>query len=410
VADEDLRDSLGRLLAAYEPESSADGAASVLGAVDRCAALRLLLLGETSPDSSALDLLQAVKARRADLAVLVVSTCPTVEHATEAMRRGAEDFISVPFSLDGLRNEVDRILEAAVRRDGVDHVVDHTDRLVPSRDGFEHVISRSARMRPVFDRALAASRSPTPVLIVGETGTGKELIARAIHTGSSRATRPFVPINCAALPHDLLESELFGHRRGAFSGALTDYPGLFVAAHGGTVFLDEIAELPMDAQAKLLRVLQDGEVRPVGALESRHVDVRIIAASNRSVQAMRNGLMRQDLFFRLSVLIIDIPPLRDRPGDLPVLIAYFLAAMRKRGIGRIDAVEPQALELLAKYPFPGNIRELENLLESWAIAEALRRTHGNKRQAAHLLGISRDTLYRKLHELGINPEVPEPRT
>jgi len=252
---------------------------------------------------------------------------------------------------------------------------------------------------------------------------------------------------------------LFGHRRGAFSGALTDYPGLFVAAHGGTVFLDEIAELPMDAQAKLLRVLQDGEVRPVGALESRHVDVRIIAASNRSVQAMRNGLMRQDLFFRLSVLIIDIPPLRDRPGDLPVLIAYFLAAMRKRGIGRIDAVEPQALELLAKYPFPGNIRELENLLESfavalppdrtsiraedvngwlrrrgistgedtmapdtgglplklnllesWAIAEALRRTHGNKRQAAHLLGISRDTLYRKLHELGINPEVPEPRT
>jgi transcriptional regulator with PAS, ATPase and Fis domain len=311
-------------------------------------------------------------------------------------------------------------------------------------------------MNAVLDRATAASRSDTPVLIVGETGTGKELVARAIHANSRRARRPFVPINCAALPRDLIESELFGHRRGAFSGAGSDHPGLFASAHRGSVFLDEIGELPLEAQAKMLRVLQDGEVRAVGGLESRRVDVRVVAATNRSLAAMREGQMRPDLFYRLSVLVIEIPPLRDRRDDLPLLIRHVLTGMRERGAHPVDGIDAGALELLADYPFPGNIRELENLLEglsvslpparttinaddvrgwlrrrggggdragdathvslklvdleAWAIAEAMRQAHGNKSTAAHILGISRDTLYRKLHEAGLASEVPDSRT
>jgi transcriptional regulator with PAS, ATPase and Fis domain len=294
------------------------------------------------------------------------------------------------------------------------------------------------------------------VLIVGETGTGKELIARAIHANSRRAKRSFVPINCAALPRDLIESELFGHRRGAFSGATSDHPGLFAAAHGGTVLLDEIGELPLDAQAKMLRVLQDGEVRAVGGLASRRVDVRVVAATNRSLAAMRDDRMRPDLFYRLSVLVIEVPPLRDRRDDLPLLIRHFLTGLGEPGMHRVDGIDAGALDLLADYPFPGNIRELENMLEglsvtlpptratisaddvrgwlrrrgegggrtgdamhvplklveleAWAIAEAMRQAHGNKSTAAHILGISRDTLYRKLHEIDLASKMPDSRT
>jgi DNA-binding NtrC family response regulator len=450
--DRELNEALARLLSDYAPVIS-EGTPSVLSEVSAKEGLRLVVVGETCAGSTALDLLQAIKQQRPDVAVLVLSAQPTVEHATESIRRGAEDFVPVPYSEEIVRKEVARIFEAAELRDHVDHL----GRLVATRYGFQRIISRSARMRDVFDRANAAARSDTPVLIVGETGTGKELIARAIHANGRRAKRPFVPINCAALPRDLVESELFGHRRGAFSGAFADHLGLFVSAHGGTLFLDEIGELPLEAQAKLLRVLQDGEIRPVGGLESRRVDVRIVAASNRNVKAMRNSGMRQDLFYRLSVLVIEIPPLRDRRDDLPLLVSHFLEGIRERRVCRVDGIEPDALDLLADYPFPGNIRELENLveglsvalppdrtmicaedvrgwlrrrglhvgdrtsdatgvplklneLEAWAIGEALRKARGNKSMAAQILGISRDTLYRKLHELGLNPEVSDSQT
>ena len=451
--DRELNAALARLLTEHAPALNADGPESVLSDVRGREGLRLLIIGETGTDFVALDLLEAVKEQRADVAVLVVSAHPTVEHATESIRRGAEDFVPVPYSEEIVRKEVERILEAAELRDRVATL----DRLVATRYGFERIISRSTRMRAVFDRATAASRSDTPVLIIGETGTGKELIARAIHSNSRRTRRPFVPINCAALPHDLVESELFGHRRGAFSGAFTDHPGLFVAAHGGSLFLDEVGELPLEVQAKLLRVLQDGEVRPVGGLESRRVDVRIIAASNRTFSAMRDNRMRQDLFFRLSVLVIEIPPLRERREDLPLLIAHFLNAMQEHGVRRVEGIDPQALDLLSEYHFPGNVRELENMieglsvvlpldratiraedvggwlrrrgaaatkrtsdathvplkldeLEAWAIAEALRQSHGNKSVAAQILGISRDTLYRKLHEMGLYAELSDSQT
>ena len=214
--------------------------------------------------------------------MLVLSSQPTIRLATEVIRSGAEDFVPIPYSEELLSKEVRRILEAAELRERVENL----HRLVADAYGIDRIVSRSNRMRPVLERVRAAARSDTPVLVIGETGTGKELVARAIHAGGRRAQLPLVPLNCAALPRDLVESELFGHRRGAFSGAQAAHPGLFVAAHRGTLFLDEIGELPLEAQAKLLRVLQDGEVRPVGSLESRKVDVRIVAASNRSLAAM----------------------------------------------------------------------------------------------------------------------------
>jgi DNA-binding NtrC family response regulator len=450
--DPGLNEALARLLSEYATAVSADGPGSLLPDVSGREDLHLLILGETGTNFAALDLLELVKQQRPDLAVLLVSAHPTIEHAAESIRRGAEDFVPFPYSEELVRKEVGRILEAAELRDRVATL----DRLVATRYGFERIISRSARMRAVFDRAAAASRSDTPVLIIGETGTGKELIARAIHANGRRSARRFVPINCAALPRDLVESELFGHRRGAFTGALVDHPGLLMAAHCGTLFLDEVTELPLDVQAKLLRALQDGEVRPVGGLESHHVDVRIIAASNRSLTEMQDKGMRQDLFFRLSVLVIEIPPLRDRKEDLPLLAAHFLNAMRDGDGHRVDGIDPQALDLLSEYPFPGNVRELAHMieglavtlpadrttiraddvrgwlrrrglsavgptgdaarvplklgeLEAWAIAEALRQSHGNKSLAAQILGISRDTLYRKLHDLGLADELSDSR-
>jgi len=311
--------------------------------------------------------------------------------------------------------------------------------------GFEQIISDSPCMNSIFQRALAASRSDTPVLITGETGTGKELLARAIHARSRRHGQAFVAVNCAALPHELVESELFGHRKGSFSGAHTDHRGLFSAAHHGTLMLDEIGELATDVQAKLLRVLQNSEVRSVGALDSQLVDVRVIAATNRRIQELRNGVLRPDLFYRMSVLVIELPPLRDRMGDIPRLMECFLARHRGCGEGNLNSVDGEALELLNRYPFPGNIRELENFvhcmsatagrgqeqiraadvrrwmrrqglqqvlmhefdelplnlkkLETWAIRTAIMRSEGNKSRAAAVLGISRDSLYRKLQEM-----------
>jgi DNA-binding NtrC family response regulator len=446
AGDADLCPPLVDLLGEFGTDTAGDRRAA-LDRLDHCAALRVFVLVD-GDGVAALEILEEARRRRGNVAVLMLSRAPTVSMATDAIRHGAEDFVPIPYSPDVLRKEVVRILDAADLRDRVEHLRG----LVDDRPASDRIVSQSPAMRSVFARIAAASRSDTPVIIFGETGTGKDLTARAIHATSRRGKEAFVPINCAALPRDLVESELFGHRRGAFSGAYDNYPGLFMSAHHGTLFLDEISELPFGVQAKLLRVVQDGEVRPVGGLDSRHVDVRIIAASNRTSASLRESGLREDLFYRLSVLVIDVPPLRERLDDLPLLASYFLAGLRERGQSRLERLDEAALDLLSSYSFPGNVRELENLLhsvaatappertsiaaedvrgwlrrrqnhrstipsgspqdlpirlselEAWAIAEALRRAHGNKRMAAQMLGISRDTLYRKL-EIGRCPEI-----
>jgi DNA-binding NtrC family response regulator len=453
VVSAELQTALVDLLADFSPELASGGPGGLLELIERRPSVRLLVIEEDSTsETSWLELISAAKERREDLAVILLSGNPTIEHATEAIRRGAEDFVPIPFSEELLRKEVQRILDAAELRDRVENL----RHLVTDSYGFDRIVSRSTRMRPVFERARAAARSNTAVLILGETGTGKELLARAIHTNSKRASQSFVPVNCAALPKDLIENELYGHQRGAFSGAHRDYAGLFSAAHRGTLFLDEIGELPIEAQAKLLRALQDGEIRPVGGLESRRVDARVIAASNKSLTDLRGGALRSDLYFRLSVLVIEIPPLRNRLDDLPLLVSHFLERIRARGSTHIGGIDNEALELLNGYNFPGNVRELENMLEGisvtlppetttirgrdvrgwlrrrgvkeagpttpsgpllnlaelegWAIREAMKHAKGNKTKAAKTLGISRDTLYRKLNELGISEKSSDYRT
>jgi transcriptional regulator with PAS, ATPase and Fis domain len=304
-------------------------------------------------------------------------------------------------------------------------------------------------MQRVVEVARTAAQSDASVLLLGETGTGKEMLARAIHGASKRATAPFVAVNCGALPRELVESELFGFRRGAFTGAYADAPGLFVSGHHGTVFLDEVGEMPRDAQVKMLRVLQEKELRPVGSTKSVPVDVRIIAATNRPVDELRSECLREDLYFRIATVVIEIPPLRARPEDTLVLAQHFARRLSER-YDRDIVLGRSALELLLEQSFSGNVRELENLLEAvtavsrddpqrvtdkdlarlirpsmvpgsrdrgvdqplgleqlehMAIQRALRITHGNRRKAASLLGISRDTLYRKLREM--EPEIDD---
>ena len=299
-------------------------------------------------------------------------------------------------------------------------------------------------MQRVFSLIQAAARNESSVLIVGESGTGKEVVARSIHFAGARARKPFVPVNCSAIPRGLIESELFGHRRGAFTGASATTLGLVRSADGGTLFLDEFAEMPLDTQAKLLRVLQERTVRPVGDVAEMRVDVRIVAATNRNVdEAIAEGTLRQDLYYRLAVIRIELPPLRLRPDDIPFLIQHFVDKFGRMFPNRIAGVEPKALDALQHYRWPGNVRQLENMIESFfamglegtvrlddlpeavrmdemlqvaddgdppsalseaervAIERALKASDGNKSRAAAMLKISRTRLYRKIREYGL---------
>jgi len=323
-----------------------------------------ILTDQKMPDGDGLQVLAAAMEADATISVVVVTAFATVELAVKSMQQGAFDFITKPFQPE--------VVLAAVRR-----ACEHTQLLrenvllkgrVVRLEGSSEICGSSAAIREV--RELIARVAPTgaTVLIVGETGTGKELVARAIHKSSPRASQPFMPVNCAAFTETLLESELFGHEKGAFTGADRSRAGLFEAASGGTLFLDEVAEMSPAAQAKLLRVLTDGHVLRVGTTQSRKVDVRLLAATHRDLQQrVREGLFREDLFYRLAVVPINIPPLRERPEDIPALCELFLgkaALDLKRPRQRL---EPGALEKLKRYKFPGNVRELQNLIERAAI-------------------------------------------
>ena len=314
----------------------------VEGAFDLC------LTDMRLPDGNGIDLVRHMQRICPATPVAVITAHGNVESAVEALKAGAFDFVSKPVDLQVLRN----LVSTALRLSGT--------RVSPRRE----LIGDSAPMQAV--RALIArlARSQAPVYVSGESGTGKELVARLIHEQGPRADGPFVPVNCGAIPEDLMESEIFGHKKGSFTGALADRPGLFQAASGGTLFLDEVADLPLHMQVKLLRAIQEKSVRPVGAQAEVPVDVRILSATHKDLAALvREGRFRQDLFYRINVIELRVPPLRERPEDVPQLAEHVLGRLAERTGDPRPVLSREALAALAGYRFPGNVRELENLLE-----------------------------------------------
>jgi two-component system response regulator HydG len=312
-----------------------------------------------------MDLLRAVREIDGEVPVIIMTAFGAVESAVEAIQRGAYHYVTKPFKLDVVRVVIERALaERAMKAEN-----ELLRRTVRAAQSTATLIGRSAGIRGVAGLVHKVAASDAPVLVLGETGTGKELVARAIHDQGARKDASFVAVNCAALPEALLESELFGHVRGAFTGATQSRRGLFLEANGGTLLLDEIGEMPLPLQAKLLRVLETGEVRSVGSDAARKADVRIVAATNRDLPALiRDARFRQDLYFRLNVVPIAIPPLRERKEDIPLLLEHFLRRSRERlPTTPVKSVRDDAAAVLQAYPWPGNIRELENLVERWVI-------------------------------------------
>jgi DNA-binding NtrC family response regulator len=385
------------------------------------------------PEMGGLELLKRVRERYPRTAVMMLTQYGTIESAVEATRMGAADYVTKPFHLPELRTKLDRMVRSLE--------LDQENRLLReqlrTRPGFGGLIGLSPKMQRVYRLIERVSQHNYPVLILGESGTGKELVARSIHFSGPRKNKPIVPVDCSALVPTLIESELFGYVKGAFTGAMHNRQGLMEVANNGTLFLDEIGDLPVDLQAKILRALQEKEIRPVGSTERVPLTVRIIAATNRDLDAaVRQGNFRQDLYFRLNVVQIKMPPLRDRKGDIPLLVNSFLEKFSGPDIEPQRVSEDAMIRLMA-YDWPGNVRELENAveravalgsgpilhvgdlpsnlqhsngerllhsdellpleeLERRAILRALREAGGDKLAAARLLGIGKTTLYRKL--------------
>jgi two-component system response regulator PilR (NtrC family) len=307
-----------------------------------------------------MQVLRSAKDLSADTAVIVVTAVGSTETAVEAMKLGAYDYITKPFKLDELNLIVKNALERKRLRDENRYL----RKQLESQHRFDNIIGKSTGMMGVFDTIRKIADSPSTVMVTGESGTGKELVARAIHFNGQRRHKPFISVNCGAIPEALMESELFGHVKGAFTGATANKVGLFSAADGGTLFLDEITEIPALLQVKLLRAIQEREVRRVGETRETKVDVRLIAASNRELErAVSEGALREDLFYRLNVIPINLPPLRERREDIPLLVAHFLQKFGQQLGKEVRGVAPEAMVVLERYHWPGNIRELENVLE-----------------------------------------------
>ncbi|MGC1485375.1 MAG: sigma-54 dependent transcriptional regulator [Candidatus Acidiferrum sp.] len=387
------------------------------------------------PPSSGLDLLKQVHEMYPQVAVVVLTQYGTIDSAVAATRMGAVDYVTKPFHIEDLRARLKRVAR--------DMDLDRENRLLReqlrSKPGFGGMIGVSAKMQRVYKMIEKVSQHEYPVLILGESGTGKELVAKSIHYSGIRKERPFAPVDCSSLVPTLIESELFGYVKGAFTGALQAKQGLLEAAQGGTLFLDEIGDMPVDLQAKLLRALQEREVKPVGSTERRHINIRIIAATNRDLEsAIRTGVFRQDLYFRLNVVQLKLPPLRERKSDIQLLVTSFLEKFSDPH-GAPRSISDDAMRRLIAYDWPGNVRELENAieravamgsgpivhvgdlpsnlhypsservpdkdellpmeeLERRAILRTLRETGGDKLAAARMLGIGKTTLYRKLKQ------------
>ena len=440
-----MRTTLAMMLrgVGYEVDEAADGeqgaASGSTGAFD------LVLTDLRMGQKDGIDVLRAIKERQPMTEVIVMTAYGTIESAVEAMRLGAFDYIQKPFTEQELLVKVQKALEN--RRLAGEVAI--LTREFKDRYKFENIVGRSSVIREVLGRVVRVAPTDATVLITGESGTGKELIAKAIHANSRRGERAFVSINCAALTETLLESELFGHAKGSFTGAHTARKGLFEEADGGTFFFDEIAETPSSVQAKLLRAIQENEIRRVGENKPIHVDVRIVAATNQDLlKAVSEKRFRQDLYYRLNVARFTLPPLRERREDIAELLSYFLSKYNKK-MGTRARMADNTLDALMRYDFPGNVRELEHMVEQavalvqdgvitpddmitptssntpsatralsepgrhqtladvvdmaerQAIETALADATGSREQAAEMLGISPTTLWRKMTRLGI---------
>jgi DNA-binding NtrC family response regulator len=386
------------------------------------------------PDVGGMEVLQASRETQRDLPVILITAFGTIETAIQAIRQGAYDFVTKPFALDEISLLVGKAWEARRLREENRRLREE----VAGRYRLHNLLGRSPAMQSVFALIRQAAPGDVNVLITGESGTGKELVAKALHFNSHRADRPFVPINCAAVPASLLESELFGHVKGAFTGAVSSRRGLFREAHGGTLFLDEIGDMAPELQAKLLRAIEDRSVRPVGSDQATPLDVRIIAATNQDLPArIRAGQFRDDLYYRLAVIPIQLPALRERKEDIPLLAEHFLGRAIAASGKQVAGFTPETMTILLRHLWPGNVRELENVVERAVtlsaggtiapdallldasaspptaltlaqlprrptlqeltdeyVALVLQETEGDKARAADLLGISKRTLYR----------------
>lgn len=384
-------------------------------------------------ESNGMDLLQYIHDTHSEVAVIVITGYGTIDSAVMATRLGAMHYVTKPFRTEELRSRLEQVAQAVERR--------CESRQLPqqlrTKPGFGELVGLSSNMQSIYRMTERVSQHQYPVLILGESGTGKELLARGVHFASPRRNHPFAPVDCASLVPSLIESELFGYVKGAFTGAIQAKRGLLESAQGGTLFLDEIGDMPLNLQAKLLRALQEHEVRPVGSTERRQINVRIIAATNRDLDAaIRGGTFRQDLYFRLNVVQIKLPPLRDRKSDIPLLAASFLEKFSVMH-GTARNISDEVMGCLLAYDWPGNVRELQNVieramalgegrlieladlpsslhrhtgkryqgdneilrleeLERRAIFKTLQETDGDKLSTARLLGIGKTTLYRKL--------------
>ena len=401
------------------------------------------------PDADGLALLKEFKLSRPESEVIVLTGHATVARAVEAIHAGAHNFLEKPLDPDALRTYVERALERRRLR-GENEAL---RRQLQDRFNYGNIIGKSRKMHEALDLVRSVAASDANVLIVGENGVGKELFANALHANSKRASGPFIKINCAAIPKDLIESELFGYRKGAFTGALTDREGLFELAEGGSLLLDEIGEMPTYLQTKLLRVLQEREYRPIGSDRIVRVDFRLVCATNADINALRHqGRFREDLFFRINTITLRVPPLRERTEDIPPLCEHFLAKYRERHDRNVRTIAAPAYQLLLRHAWPGNVRELENAIErgvlvakgaeieiadlpeavreetaagaqagavpanrtlaeieKLVIQQTLERTGWNKQETAQVLGLYRPTLYSKMKKYEITDPTKQRR-
>ena len=401
----------------------------------------LILTDFKLPGMSGLEMLQLIRRQNTQVPVIVMTAFGTIENAVEAMKAGASDFLLKPFDLEHLTAVVNKALEIRSLREENRALKEELGR----KYQWDNIVGRSPAMQQIFATIMRVAPTRATVLLAGESGVGKDLIARAIHFHSPRKDRPFVKINCTALPENLMESELFGYEKGAFTGATTSKPGKFEQADSGTVMLDEIGDVPANIQVKLLRVLQEREFERLGSNKTLHIDVRVIAATNRDLRvALEEGTFREDLYYRLNVVPLEIPPLRERKEDIPYLARHFVEKLAPEMGNQVTGITDAAIDKLMQYSWPGNVREIENVIErsmvmassdkldandirldmnlrprhsngdlslpegmsldgyeQELIRDALKRASGNKSQAARLLGLTRNALRYRLTQMGI---------